>query len=142
MIIPFDLIRLEDETGISGTGAVAEGAILDHGACVMTWANSESIATYQNISELLKIHGHGGRTLLAPKEGILWWTDKIRRDTRRIDTEMVYMRDVPDRREAWCFCGDRRRWVHWTPRPAAEQSVPTAITIHTHLISGLVLKGF
>jgi hypothetical protein len=123
MIIPFDLIRLEDVAGISGTGAVAEGAILDHGACVMTWHGHESVATYQNVSELLKIHGHGGRTLLAPKEGILWWTDKQREHTRRIDTEMVYMRDTPEGREAWCFCGDRRRWTHWKPRPASDVAI-------------------
>ena len=33
----FSLKRLEDETGISGTGYVAEGVEFTHGKCVLVW---------------------------------------------------------------------------------------------------------
>lgn len=61
----FYLERLEDETGISGTGIVTEGVQFSNGSCVMRWLTAtSSIAIYNSIEELEQIHGHGGRTVV------------------------------------------------------------------------------
>jgi hypothetical protein len=64
----FDLVRSEDETGISGTGAVAWGVEFPDGVCVLRWrAIHRSTAVYDSIDELVAIHGHGGKTQVE------WW---------------------------------------------------------------------
>jgi hypothetical protein len=56
----FQLNRLIDETGMSGTGVVAEGVELPNGECVMWWiVNPFSIVIYHSMFELQYIHGHG-----------------------------------------------------------------------------------
>ena len=48
----FELHRLEDETGVSGTGVVAQGVIFDNGRCALTWLTAcTSVATYDTIEE-------------------------------------------------------------------------------------------
>lgn len=37
----FELHRVEDETGISGTGIVAEGVIFGDGTCAMRWRTKD-----------------------------------------------------------------------------------------------------
>ncbi len=63
----FKLKRLEDETGISGTGYIAEGVLFTKGTkwAVLNWLTQyTSAAIYPSIDELMKIHGHGGKTVL------------------------------------------------------------------------------
>lgn len=62
----FQLRRLEDETGISGSGIVAEGVEFTSGICVIAWLTEiRSIsAIYENISTLMKLHGHNGKTII------------------------------------------------------------------------------
>jgi len=63
--VTFDLIRLSDEGGVSGTGHVAEGAVFADGTAVMRWLTEKrSTATYDSARDLLAIHGHGGKTQL------------------------------------------------------------------------------
>jgi hypothetical protein len=58
----FRLVREEDETGISGTGVVAEGVEFSNGMCAMCWLTAmHSVAVYPNIRQLEAIHGHNGR---------------------------------------------------------------------------------
>lgn len=58
----FVLQRDEDETGISGTGVVAEGIEFTNGFVAMTWLTAmHSVAVYPNIRQLVAIHGHNGR---------------------------------------------------------------------------------
>lgn len=68
----FYLERLEDETGISGTGIIARGVVLPSGQVVMEWLTfTSSINIYHNINQVEEVHGHGGKTLLkygTPKE--------------------------------------------------------------------------
>lgn len=60
---PFNLDRLEDESGVSGTGTVAQGVVFDDGTCAMRWlTNKASTAIYDSITDLEAIHGHGGKT--------------------------------------------------------------------------------
>ncbi len=59
----FQLVREEDETGISGTGVVAEGVQSTNGKCVLFWLSElKSVAIYDSIEELEAIHGHQGKT--------------------------------------------------------------------------------
>lgn len=61
----FMLKRNEDETGISGTGYVAEGVEFFDGTCVLKWkTDTSSLNTYNSVEDLISIHGHGGRTVI------------------------------------------------------------------------------
>lgn len=62
----FKLIRDDDETGISGTGVVAEGIEFSNGMCAMCWLTAmHSVAVYPNIRQLEAIHGHNGRARIV-----------------------------------------------------------------------------
>jgi hypothetical protein len=59
----FYLKRLEDESGVSGTGRVAQGFIFDNGKVALTWLSEHpSITIYDNIGEVHAIHSHDGKT--------------------------------------------------------------------------------
>lgn len=59
----FYLQRNVDETGISGTGRVAEGVQFSDGRCALRWmTRPASLGTYDSIEDLEAIHGHGGLT--------------------------------------------------------------------------------
>ena len=59
----FKLVRDIDETGISGTGAVAEGVMFSDGTACLRWLTRHaSTAVYPDIPTLMEIHGHGGKT--------------------------------------------------------------------------------
>jgi len=61
----FNLVRNEDESGVSGTGNVAQGIEFDNGRCVMMWLTSVSSgAFYDSIQDVEYIHGHGGKTIV------------------------------------------------------------------------------
>ncbi len=42
MIRTFEVIRQEDESGISGTGVVIEGAVFSDGTCITRWVSPTS----------------------------------------------------------------------------------------------------
>ena len=59
----FELRRDVDETGVSGTGTVAQGVIFDNGQCALTWLTKHtSCAVYPGIEAVVAIHGHDGKT--------------------------------------------------------------------------------
>lgn len=59
----FYLQRTEDESGISGTGRIAQGVIFDNGKVALTWLSEHpSVAMYDNIGDVRVIHGHEGKT--------------------------------------------------------------------------------
>lgn len=61
----FDLVRDEDESGVSGTGTVAQGVVFDDGTAVIRWLTKfASTAVYNSVDELIAIHGHGGKTIV------------------------------------------------------------------------------
>jgi len=61
----FHLVRLEDKSGVSATGVVAEGVCFTDGRCVLTWTTKyHSIAIYDSMEDLEKIHGHDGSTII------------------------------------------------------------------------------
>ena len=62
----FYLKRGEDESGVSGTGRVAQGFVFDNGKVAVTWLSEHpSVTVYDNIGEVTAIHGHGGKTEIA-----------------------------------------------------------------------------
>lgn len=60
----FCLVRHEDETGISGTGVVAEGIEFTDGRVALRWIVGEnrSTVTWDSVAAVLAIHGHNGKT--------------------------------------------------------------------------------
>jgi len=59
----FRLNRVVDETGVSGTGIVAEGIEFSSGKCALAWRTDfQSVAVYDSIADVKAIHGHDGRT--------------------------------------------------------------------------------
>ncbi len=67
----FVLRRLEDETGISGTGDVAEGVEFEDGTCALRWrGGTASTGVYQSIADIETIHGHEGKTYV-------YWLDLL-----------------------------------------------------------------
>ena len=61
----FDLIRLADVSGISGTGIVAEGCVFSDGTTALRWLTEHrSSVLYESAREVLAIHGHNGATVM------------------------------------------------------------------------------
>ena len=59
----FRLIRNEDVSGVSGTGAVAEGVLFATGKVALSWLSDlHSVTVYDSVDDLERIHGHEGRT--------------------------------------------------------------------------------
>lgn len=62
----FYLQRHEDETGISGTGRIAEGVQFSSGECAVKWLTPIwSVVFYLNVHAVEYIHGHNGKTELV-----------------------------------------------------------------------------
>lgn len=62
----FYLDRVEDESGVSGTGKVAEGTEFSNGLVALTWRRSlTSMSWFQSIADCMAIHGHEGKTRLV-----------------------------------------------------------------------------
>lgn len=70
----FLLERLDDESGVSGNGFVAEGIQFTNGLCALTWRRVEnkplpiggwsSGAFYPCLDMVRRVHGHGGKTAI------------------------------------------------------------------------------
>jgi hypothetical protein len=62
----FQLVRDIDETGVSGTGTVAEGVMFSDGTASIRWHGERaSTVVWASIDDALAIHGHGGLTRLV-----------------------------------------------------------------------------
>lgn len=65
-IATFHLLRLDDESGVSGIGWVAEGAVFSNGWVVLIWATgTPSLNFYECIEDVEAVHGHNGRTRIV-----------------------------------------------------------------------------
>ena len=70
----FYLQRIEDESGVSGTGKVAQGIIFDNGKVALSWisdntsVDASSVAVYDSIKDVKTIHGHNGKTKVVVKD--------------------------------------------------------------------------
>jgi hypothetical protein len=62
----FRLQRDEDESGVSGTGIIAEGVLFSNARAVLSWLTiHKSIGIYESLAEMIAIHGHGGKTRIV-----------------------------------------------------------------------------
>lgn len=80
----FVLDRHTDQTGISGTGVVAEGVQFADGTVALRWAGRwpSSVAFYQGgVGAVNAVHGHDGSTQLV-------WLDPLE------DLELPSLQDV------------------------------------------------
>jgi len=65
---PFQLVRDVDETGVSGTGVVAEGCEFSGGVAVVRWVTewpTSSVLHDRGMASVKHIHGHGGKTRIV-----------------------------------------------------------------------------
>ncbi len=61
----FILERVADPSKVSGIGDVAEGIQFTNGKCVLGWLTiTPSVAIYDSIEALIKVHGHEGNTIV------------------------------------------------------------------------------
>ena len=63
----FHFERLEDASGVSGCGKVAEGCLFtDTGEAIVHWLGKYgSINVYHSIEDVIHVHGHEGRTRIV-----------------------------------------------------------------------------
>ena len=61
----FHLDRHQDETGVSGTGMVAQGVLFDNGKVALTWLTERpSVTVYDSLDDVEAVHLHHGATSL------------------------------------------------------------------------------
>lgn len=63
--LPFTLVRDVDETGVSGTGVVAEGVEFSDGTVALRWLGKwpTSVVFHERgIEAVIHVHGHNGNT--------------------------------------------------------------------------------
>lgn len=66
MLRRFHFERMEDASGVSGCGIVAEGVEFSSGRVALTWLSPHpSINLYNNMEDVILIHGHEGRTKIV-----------------------------------------------------------------------------
>ena len=62
----FHFNRVEDASGISGTGRVAEGVLFNNGLIALTWNSvHKCINMYTSLAEMEAVHGHDGKTVIV-----------------------------------------------------------------------------
>ncbi len=62
----FHFMRLEDASGVSGCGIVAEGIVFSDGKVAIEWlSNSPSTNIYNSLKDVERIHGHEGKTKIV-----------------------------------------------------------------------------
>lgn len=62
----FHFMRLEDASGVSGCGVVAEGVVFSNGKVALEWfGDHSSTNVYDSLADVEFIHGHGGRTRIV-----------------------------------------------------------------------------
>ena len=83
----FELIRREDETGVSGTGRVAEGCSFSDGKCAVRWLSEcASWVLYDNVQSVMQVHGHGGKTMIR-------WLDSDAFEPSEIEQFAAWIKD-------------------------------------------------
>ena len=62
----FRLNRLNDVSGVSGTGIVAEGVVFSDGRAAVRWIVGEHKCTsvWDSLYDIEQVHGHGGDTVI------------------------------------------------------------------------------
>ena len=62
----FQLQRVQDASGVSGTGVVAEGVEFTSGLVALTWYSPHRVCSVlESIKTVEELHGHEGRTVVV-----------------------------------------------------------------------------
>lgn len=62
----FEMHRIEDPTGVSGTGHVADGIEFADGTVAVRWRTEfRSTTFFDSIADLKAVSGHGGKTIFS-----------------------------------------------------------------------------
>lgn len=76
MIRRFRLHRIEDVSGVSGTGVVADGVVFPDGHAAIHWRGQWPTTTsHPSMESVLAVHGHGGATRVV-------WLDEPSEESR------------------------------------------------------------
>lgn len=66
----FHFNRIEDASGVSGTGRVADGVLFDNGLVALSWNSvHKCVNVYTSLAEMMAVHGHEGKTELVWVDG-------------------------------------------------------------------------
>lgn len=60
----FVLDRLDDQSGVSGRGVVAEGCEFSNGQVVLCWRKAGTVGVYPSMKVLENVHSHDGKTVV------------------------------------------------------------------------------
>jgi hypothetical protein len=138
----FELHRDTDDTGISGTGVVAQGVVFDDGAVALHWVGAVgSTALYGNMQAVEKIHGHGGKTriVVTPTRmiGLDPYGDTGRQSGRPVAHEALHPNDEPITYPGTVATGGMtpgylapHRWGEAGPEPVDEAIYDEAFQPH------------
>jgi hypothetical protein len=67
----FHLHRIEDVSGVSGVGVIAEGTLYTSTKVVISWLTvHKSLGIYDSLAEMEAVHGHGTKTKIV-------WDDEV-----------------------------------------------------------------
>lgn len=68
----FEMHRQVDETGISGTGHIADGIVFDDGSVVIRWRTENPGTTmFGSLEHAKAVHGHAGKTQFVFRDALL-----------------------------------------------------------------------
>lgn len=91
----FHFYRSEDQSGVSGTGLVAEGVQLTNGWCVLRWISKHSsLCFYQSLDQVRAIHSHGGKTEILVHEVAPLPMRKTEKSTQRFEILMQIIEEA------------------------------------------------
>ena len=80
------IFRREDESGISGTGRVAEWVEYSDGEVVVHWlSHTPSTNHYRNMKQVDAVHGHSGKTEIV----VDWEEPKLDPSEEIVDEELA-----------------------------------------------------
>lgn len=134
-MITFRLLRTTDETGVSGTGHVADGVRFHDGATVIRWRTPHATTTvYATIEDVIHIHTHGGYTAIdflgdwhtesafgrGMAEYAQDYCEGIHAEAGKTGVIVVPDYILPENREEWAagyrFCMVREFGAGWSAR--------------------------
>lgn len=93
----FYLQRIEDESGISGTGRIAQGVIFDNGKVALTWlSDTPSTGVYDSIGDVRSIHGHAGKTEVVMEQDWKRSFNELKSALHNIDLTGVVCDRLPE----------------------------------------------
>jgi len=93
----FYLHRKEDESGISGTGRIAQGIVFDNGKVALTWLSAHpTVTVYDNLGEVRAIHGHSGKTEVQMELDWKRAYNEIAEVARTVDLAQIIADKLPE----------------------------------------------